>query len=51
MFHCRVIVFKEIQVDNQTMFQWFRAGIEEEEWLMPDQLFTEQEHLEQLFSD
>lgn len=51
MFQSRIVVFKEIYQDDQVLFQWFREGLIDEDWIVPDQLFTEQEHWDLLDQD
>lgn len=51
MFHSRIVVFQEKKVDNQIMFQWFREGQDNEDWLVEDLLLTPEEHWELLGED
>lgn len=45
MEHSRVFVFKEIQLADQVLFQWFRMAFEdEEEHIVPDVVLTADEH-------
>ena len=49
MFQSNIIVFKEIEVNNQTMFQWFKTNDQYE--LIPDMVWDEVSHWELLEED
>jgi len=42
---CSTLVFRELQIDSQTFYQWFREGNDHEERIVPlEHLYSEQEH-------
>lgn len=51
MDYCRTFVFKEIQRGSEVLFQWFREGSEEEEWIVPDRVLTAEEHWQLMSED
>lgn len=51
MQDCRVFVFKEIQINNQLMFQHYRTGTEFEDYIVEDMLLNPEQHWELLEED
>jgi hypothetical protein len=51
MFESRVVVFREIKLFDQTLFQWFRVGNVDEDHIVPDLLLTPEDHWELLEAD
>ncbi len=51
MFDSRIIVFKEIKVLDQVLYQWFRLGEEGEPSIVPDVVYSEEEHWELVKGD
>lgn len=48
MFYSNICVFKEIILNNQTFYQWYRTGNEGEDYIVPDIILSEEDHWEML---
>ncbi len=48
MQESRVFVFREIYQNNQVMFEHFREGQEDEEWIVPFETLDVEQHLNRL---
>ncbi len=42
---CSIAVFREVKIDSQLFFQWFRIGQDNESFIVPESLLlTEDQH-------
>lgn len=51
MFHSRIAVFKEIILNDQTLFQWFKVDEEDQNHIVPSEILTSDQHWERLAID
>lgn len=52
MFQAKICVFKEIQINNQTCYEWFRPATEDEEGhITVAEVLSEDELWQRLASD
>ncbi len=51
MFQNKVTVFKEIQIAGNTLFLWFALDPDDDENIIPDALYEEDEHWARLALD
>ena len=50
MYQSNIVVFKEIQIDDQTWFEWYKVG-EDGESIVVDRVLDEFEHWMELEVD
>jgi hypothetical protein len=52
MFQSKIVVFKEITIDGNLFFQWFKCSQDfDTDWIIPDKLFTPEQHWKELEAD
>lgn len=51
MENCRVYVFKQIELIDQVLYQWFRLGDDHEDHIVPDIILSEDEHWQRVNAD